>query len=154
MKEANFRIANLEKWKSYKKIKTAHEIIIHDTGVRPEQTPEIVDQYHKDKGFTNGLGYDIYINDNGIYETRRLYNNLLGAHTKGHNLYSLGICITGLEMSLNEKNSLKQVLNMLFAINPKLRIKYHKELSAIRRDPFQDVVNFIEENYSEYRGNK
>ena len=81
MFEDNFRIANLTDWKKYKKIKTATKIILHDTGVRPEQSPKIIDDYHKSKNFKNGIGYDVYINDNGLYETRRLWNNLLGAHT-------------------------------------------------------------------------
>ena len=154
MFEDNFRIANLTDWKKYKKIKTATKIILHDTGVKPEQSPKIIDDYHKSKNFKNGIGYDVYINDNGLYETRRLWNNLVGAHTRGHNLYSIGVCVSGLSLSPKELYYLKQVLDTLLSINPNLRIWYHKELSKIRRDPFDDVVKFIEENYAKFREKK
>ena len=154
MFEDNFRIANLTNWKKYKKIKTATKIILHDTGVKPEQSPKIIDDYHKSKNFKYGIGYDVYINDNGLYETRRLWNNLVGAHTRGHNLYSIGVCVSGLSLSPKELYYLKQVLDTLLSINPNLRIWYHKELSKIRRDPFDDVVKFIEENYAKFREKK
>lgn len=151
MTNPTFRIADTNKWLKCKKIKKAHEIVLHDTGVRPQQTPEIIDAYHRSIGFTQGIGYDIYITDKGLCETQRLWKDMLGAHAYGHNLYSIGICVSGQEFTIEERGYLKQALNIITAMRPDIQIIYHKEISKNRRDPHQQIVDFIEQNYSEYR---
>src|ERR1700755_3361313 len=53
----------------------------------------IVDAYHRSLGW-NGIGYQYFIEKSGQVKQGR-QDNADGAHTKGHNQDSLGICLAG-----------------------------------------------------------
>lgn len=56
-------------------------------------SPEGINEYHKERGFI-GIGYHFYIRKDGsIYKGRNEY--AIGAHTKGENNNSIGICLEG-----------------------------------------------------------
>lgn len=71
------------------------ELIIHCSAT-PEGKDYIVDQirqWHKQRGF-NDIGYHYVIyRDGSIHKGRP--ENQIGAHCKGHNAISLGICYIG-----------------------------------------------------------
>ena len=52
-----------------------------------------IDELHKKKGW-NGCGYHVVIRRNGTIEHGRPFN-LKGAHVKGYNSKSYGICLVG-----------------------------------------------------------
>lgn len=76
-------------------------LIIHHTGGTQadpladtsHHTFEIVDAYHKSLGW-EGFGYHYFIDKSGTLTTGR-EENYHGAHTKGYNLKSIGICLAG-----------------------------------------------------------
>lgn len=70
-------------------------IVIHCSATREDRcfTEYDLDTAHRRRGF-NGAGYHFYVRKNGsIKGTRPL--ELVGAHAKGYNAHSIGICYEG-----------------------------------------------------------
>lgn len=71
------------------------EIIIHCSATIEgrDYTAKDIDSWHRAQGF-NAIGYHYVIRLDGTVETGRpLW--MVGAHCKGHNLHSIGICYIG-----------------------------------------------------------
>lgn len=72
-----------------------NHIIIHCSATRADRTlpPEELEVIHRRRGF-NGIGYHYYVRKDGtVLGTRSL--EVIGAHTKGYNAHSIGICYEG-----------------------------------------------------------
>lgn len=70
-------------------------IVVHCSATREGQElpPDTLDAMHRARGFS-GTGYHYYIRRDGeVVETRPLAQ--IGAHTKGYNNHSIGICYEG-----------------------------------------------------------
>lgn len=70
-------------------------LVLHCSATREGQElpPEALERAHRLRGF-NGTGYHYYIRRDGTtVGTRPL--KLVGAHVKGYNKYSIGICYEG-----------------------------------------------------------
>lgn len=70
-------------------------IVVHCSATRGDSTlsPEALDLMHRRRGF-NGTGYHYYIRKDGtLHLTRPLER--IGAHVKGFNAHSIGICYEG-----------------------------------------------------------
>ena len=75
--------------------RTIHLIVVHCSATREgcTLTPEALDRCHRNRGF-KGTGYHYYIRRDGeIVLTRPI--ELPGAHVKGWNAHSIGICYEG-----------------------------------------------------------
>jgi len=75
--------------------RTINKIIIHCTATRPSQacTVELIDQWHRQRGFDSiGYHYVIY-RDGSVHEGRPL--SKVGAHCVGQNSDSIGISYCG-----------------------------------------------------------
>lgn len=75
--------------------RTINKIIIHCTATRPSQdcTVQLIDQWHRQRGF-DGIGYHYVIyRDGSIHEGRTL--SKVGAHCTGQNSDSIGIAYCG-----------------------------------------------------------
>lgn len=70
-------------------------IIIHCSAVRPNQTSSAkeIEAWHKARGFKR-IGYHYVVRRDGTVERGRELSQI-GAHTKGHNAFSVGICYEG-----------------------------------------------------------
>ena len=70
-------------------------IVIHCSATRADRdfTEDDLDVCHRRRGF-NGVGYHFYIRKNGDIKTTRAIEKV-GAHAKGHNAHSIGICYEG-----------------------------------------------------------
>ena len=71
------------------------EIIIHCSATKEgmDFTVEDIDRWHRQRGFS-GVGYHFIIRlDGSINPGRSMYQ--IGAHCKGHNAHSIGICYVG-----------------------------------------------------------
>lgn len=76
-------------------MRTIHLIVVHCSATRANcaLTPEALETAHRRRGF-RGIGYHYYIRKDGTtLNTRPL--ELIGAHAKGHNAHSIGICYEG-----------------------------------------------------------
>ncbi|ACA32319.1 N-acetylmuramoyl-L-alanine amidase [Histophilus somni] len=106
-----------------------------------------IDLWHAKRGFLRKnhqfnpylrhIGYHFVIDTDGTVETGRAEGEI-GAHVKGHNAHSLGICLVG-GISITGKNygrytvkqwqALYQLLQKLEAKYPEARICGHRDLS-------------------------
>lgn len=79
--------------------KGTEEIIIHCAATRPEQDIDAreIDRWHRQKGWLQ-IGYHFVIKRDGSIEIGRDVDDV-GAHARGHNSYSVGVCMIG---GLNE----------------------------------------------------
>ena len=70
-------------------------IVVHCSATRADHalTTEELETIHRRRGF-RGIGYHYYIRRDGtVANTRPL--ELIGAHAKGHNAHSIGLCYEG-----------------------------------------------------------
>lgn len=73
--------------------RTIKKIIVHHSASPPNTTVAQIDEWHKARGW-KGIGYHWVLLENGQWEAGRK-ENTAGAHTKGHNKDSIGVCVTG-----------------------------------------------------------
>lgn len=74
--------------------KATNRIILHNSGVTVRQAIEVIHSYHKNTNGWAGIGYHFYVRTDGsIYRGRP--ENMVGAHARGSNSDSIGICFEG-----------------------------------------------------------
>lgn len=130
-------------------------IILHHSG---EEGLELwgIHQLHKERYGWSGIGYNYFIEKNGdIYEGRGLN---VGAHAKGHNSKSIGICLAG-NFDLSPPNTAQLessailVSNLIDHTDLQLKSVYgHRELDSDKSCPglffdlevFKDRVRRLE----------
>ncbi|MDB6143954.1 MAG: N-acetylmuramoyl-L-alanine amidase [Pseudomonas sp.] len=95
-----------------------------------------ITQWHRERGFDT-IGYHYVIRRNGEVETGRRESEI-GAHVRGYNLNSIGVCLVGgvdgknkPENNFGESqfNALETVLHELKDRYPNARIVGHRDLS-------------------------
>ena len=116
-------------------------IVIHCSATREDRefTEYDLDICHRRRGF-NGTGYHFYIRKNGdIKSTRPLER--IGAHTRGFNKESIGICYEGgLDAhgcpadtrTPEQRAALKLLVHQLLETYPGSRVCGHRDLSPDR----------------------
>ena len=130
-------------------------ITVHCSAVRPDQTSSAaqIDEWHKQRKDENGrpwkgIGYHKVIRRDGTVEDGRSYEEA-GAHCKGHNRHSIGICYEGgLDgkglasdtRTPQQKAALRKLLEDLHRLFPKAVIVGHRDLTHDRDCPCYDVV--------------
>ena len=120
-------------------MRSINEIIIHCSATREGQqvTVETIRDWHLAKGW-NDIGYHFYIDLDGTINKGRNIDKI-GAHCKGHNRNSIGICYCGGVESDGktpkdtrtevQKESLLHVLKTLKAMYPDAIIYSHNEFA-------------------------
>jgi len=115
------------------------EIIVHCSATREEQQVSVdtIRDWHLAKGW-NDIGYHFYIDLDGTINKGRDIDKM-GAHCKGHNRNSIGICYCGgVETdgktpkdtrTQEQKDSLLNVLKTLKAMYPEAVIYSHNEFA-------------------------
>lgn len=129
-------------------MRTINEIIIHCSATKEGQSFTVadIDRWHRARGFA-GIGYHyvIYL-DGSVYEGRSLSQP--GAHCKGHNAHSIGVCyIGGLDAAglphdtrtPEQRQALLRLLETLKRQFPNATIHGHNEFSD-KACPCFDVV--------------
>lgn len=116
-----------------------NEIIVHCTDTKVTQNFDISDvrQWHISRGF-NDVGYHYYIKLDGTVQLGRALK-VAGAHCKGHNSHSIGICFEGglnadgtkwdgpLEAQIE---SFFIVFDYIDALIPNIKVSNHYEYST------------------------
>ena len=77
-------------------MRTINQIIVHcsDSNVKSHDNIETIRKWHVEERGWSDIGYHYVITQDGvIHEGRPLYRS--GAHARGFNLGSIGICLTG-----------------------------------------------------------
>ena len=121
-------------------MRNVNEIIVHCSATREGQqvTVDTIRDWHLAKGW-NDIGYHFYIDLDGTINKGRDIDKM-GAHCKGHNRNSIGICYCGgVEAdgktpkdtrTQEQKDSLLNVLKTLKAMYPEAVIYSHNEFAA------------------------
>ena len=108
-------------------------IILHHTAASADQTVNQIHSYHLNKGWI-GIGYNILVDKYGnTYWGRGI--EYRGAHTKGYNDISIGICAIGnMETGIMpeaQKESIKKTIKEVLQYYPSItKIVGHKDLAA------------------------
>ena len=127
-------------------MKDIEKIIVHCSATREGDesiNAEVIDRWHKKRGW-KGIGYHFVILINGLIETGRMIDKC-GAHTKGMNCKSIGVCyIGGVESERNDKGkysakdtrtpeqiaTMLELLRLLKKIYPDAKIHSHRDFAA------------------------
>ena len=131
-------------------MRTITLIVVHCSAVRPEQTSSAkqIDEWHRDRGFQNGIGYHFVVRRDGSIELGRPLE-MIGAHVVNHNKYSIGICYEGGLNSAGEtedtrtpeqKQALREKLEELHQMFPKALIVGHRDLNPSKDCPCYEVM--------------
>lgn len=119
-------------------------------GTGTQTAAQVIDGWHKQRGFKRlegarkafnphlaHLGYHFVIDTDGRLETGRQEGEI-GAHVKGHNMHSIGICLVGGitkdkrnhgEYTEKQWKALHRLLRELEAQYPEAKICGHRDLS-------------------------
>lgn len=128
-------------------------IVIHcsDEPARRKTGVKEIRRWHRAKGWLD-IGYHYVIKTDGTVEVGRKHD-VMGAHVRGHNQHSLGICmiggsnkdLTGPEDNFTRKQweSLDQLLRSLRELYPFAEIKGHNELDDRKACPSFDVQEYL-----------
>lgn len=116
------------------------KIIVHCSATREGDdsiNAEVIDRWHKARGW-KGIGYHFVILLDGKIETGRMINKC-GAHTKGYNCSSIGICyIGGVEKdgktpkdtrTPEQIASMLELLRVLRKMYPDAKIHSHRDFA-------------------------
>jgi len=127
-------------------------IVIHCAATPPNMDigVEEIDQWHKARGW-KGCGYHDVIRRDGVPEQGREENDV-GAHVKGYNSISVGICLVG---GINEDGSpennftpaqiktLIRLLRFYRVLFPEAIIVGHHDLDPYKACPSFDVGRWL-----------
>ena len=115
-----------------------HTSVLHVSGTKMSQSFSVkdIDRMHRQRGF-NEIGYHFYITKDGMtYKGRDLSKD--GAHVKGHNKGTIGICCEGGigedgkpadTMNGIQRAAVEGLLKGLKLGNPKMKVKGHRDYS-------------------------
>lgn len=117
-------------------------IVVHAAATPPdmEVTADMVDQWHRERGF-RAIGYHLFIRRDGTLEHGRKID-LWGAHVKGHNHSSVGIAMAGgIDHQGSPENNftdaqwdaLRSALRTLQAVYPRAKITGHTDFSGVHK---------------------
>lgn len=121
-------------------MRNINKIIIHCSATREGQDVpvETIRDWHLARGWSD-IGYHFYIEVDGAIKKGRNIEKM-GAHTKGQNRNSIGVCYAGGVESdgktpkdtrnESQKDSLRAVLRTLKAMYPHATIHSHNEFAA------------------------
>ena len=126
-----------------------HLIVIHCSATRANRSYTVDDcrRDHRDRGYAD-IGYHYYITRDGEVHTGRPLSQV-GAHARGFNKYSIGICYEGgLDYdgcpadtrTPQQRTSLDQLLTRLKATFPQARIVGHNQLNPHKACPCFEVL--------------
>lgn len=141
-------------------------IIVHCSATlnKPSITMSTIDRWHRKRGFWM-VGYHFVLLTNGSLEFGRPLE-MAGAHVKGYNTYSIGICLIG---GVDKNNapqenftdgqfySLESLLKLLLLIYPDALIQGHRDLNEHKACPCFNIQEWLERkgfderNYSQDR---
>lgn len=123
-------------------------IIVHHSASGLSTTLEDIKRWHLERGFED-VGYHYVIESNGLIRYgRRL--PLMGAHTKGSNWDSIGVCLVG-DMTREDRRwtweqweSLYQLVGSLKLLAPHVEIIGHREAQGAATEcPAVDVYEWL-----------
>lgn len=126
-------------------------LVVHcaDTPNNREVTAEEIHRWHKERGF-DGIGYHAVIQRSGLVERGRP-EYWSGAHVRGHNTDTLGVCLVGRDQFNDvQLNSLRLLLKDWKRKYPDAEVVGHCDLDSGKTCPNFDVKHWVATG--EFRG--
>lgn len=125
-------------------------IVIHCSAVTPWQqcSAADIDRWHRERGWKYGIGYHYVVRRDGTVETGRPLEKT-GAHCKGHNAHSIGICYEGgLDAqgrpadtrTVEQRQTLRALISALHRTFPQALIVGHNDLNPMKSCPCFDAA--------------
>ena len=122
-------------------------VIVHCSDFEPEHDATVIHQWHLARGWS-GIGYHYFIKKDGTVQQGRPLNKR-GAHCKGKNFHSIGICLEGKrEFTPNQVESflkIKFLLDSTFTENT-LEYKGHGYFDVNKTCPNICVTELLKGN--------
>jgi N-acetylmuramoyl-L-alanine amidase len=109
-----------------------------------------IDRWHRERGF-NEIGYHFVISDGGAVERGR-HISKVGAHAKGRNRHSIGICYAGgfqpygngpQGPNAYQVRTLEVLCECLLAMFPNAKIIGHRDTGALKDCPSFSVERWL-----------
>jgi N-acetyl-anhydromuramyl-L-alanine amidase AmpD len=104
-----------------------------------------IDQWHKERGWSS-IGYHYVIRRDGTVEVGRPLQQP-GAHVKGHNDYSIGICLIGGVLSFDytweQLNAAKGLTRRLLNAYPQAEVAAHRDFTDLKECPHFDAATLF-----------
>lgn len=119
-------------------------LVVHcaDTPNNRDVDAAEIHRWHKERGF-DGIGYHAVIRRDGMIERGRP-EYWSGAHVKGHNHESLGVCLIGRDQYTDEQlDSLRLLLRDWKLKHPDAEIVGHCDLDDGKTCPNMDVKHWV-----------
>jgi N-acetylmuramoyl-L-alanine amidase len=120
------------------------KIIIHQSAsdIPTHDDISVVDRWHKERGW-KGVGYHYFIQSDGVLQYGRSICEV-GAHTKGHNRDSIGICLHGkTKFTPNQFATLRHLVESLDFTLGNLKVYGHSDFEPTRHCPGFDYKNVL-----------
>lgn len=130
------------------KTRTINGIIIHCSATPNGHWHNVheIDQWHQERGFSrdeaarqrfnpqlHAIGYHFVIYPNGANATGRDVSEI-GAHAKGFNSRTIGICLIGTDkFSVEQWHMLRDLVVLLRIKNPDARVIGHRDLPNVKK---------------------
>jgi N-acetylmuramoyl-L-alanine amidase len=120
-------------------MRTINKIIVHCTDTPEGRRVSVKDitQWHKEKGYyTIGYHYVVYL-DGSVHAGR--FVGEIGAHCKGHNVDSIGVCYVGGRDKKGDysdtrteaqKEALRSLIKKLLTKYPNAKVYGHRDFAA------------------------
>lgn len=111
-------------------------IVIHasDSDIKRHDNISVITRWHLERGF-NDVGYHYFIRKDGKIQKGR-DEEIVGAHAKGHNTTSIGICLSGrVDFTLLQGLSLMELITRLKEKYPMAKIVPHNSLNNHKTCP-------------------
>ncbi len=125
-------------------------LVVHCSDTANNENLSAIDIHKMHLGFGwDGIGYHKIINRSGKIENGRP-EYWIGAHVKGKNDVSLGVCLIGKDnFTKNQFSSLKKILKQWMAKYPNAKIVGHKDIGNTKKTcPNFDVINWSKNIFS------
>ena len=139
----------------FKPMRTVEYIVVHCSATKEDQDfgASDIDRWHRQRGWTQ-IGYHYVIKRSGYLESGRP-ENMPGAHARGFNHKSIGICLIGgvgedgktPEASFTEEqlHTLTHLVKGLEFVYYQADVVGHRDLPRVRKGcPSFDVAHFFE----------
>lgn len=124
------------------------DLIIHCAATPPDMDigAEEIDQWHRERGWS-GIGYHFVIRRSGLVEEGRDIETI-GAHVRGHNDNSIGICLVGgkdqFDFTMAQMKSLDTLVHSLLRDYPDAAVRGHQEFDENKACPRFNVQEYFD----------
>jgi len=125
-------------------------LVVHCSDTANNEKLSAIDIHKMHLGFGwDGIGYHKIINRSGKIENGRP-EYWVGAHVKGKNDVSLGVCLIGKDnFTKNQLASLKKILKQWIVKYPNAKIVGHKDIGNTKKTcPNFDVISWSKNIFS------